>query len=77
MQIIPGHIAESESVRPTLYRSNSPPKKVGVNRHFQARWPSQPVGCLFCFSYFFRKLLLMVCYGWLPWLLLSFFGCTL
>ena len=28
---------------------NWPPQKVGVNRHFQASWASQPVGCWFCF----------------------------
>ena len=29
-----------------LYRSKSPVKKVGVNRHFQASRASQPIGCL-------------------------------
>jgi len=27
-----------------------PPKKMGVNRYFQTRWASQPMGCtLWCF----------------------------
>jgi len=30
-----------------LYGSKSPPKKVGMNRHFQASWASQPMWCLY------------------------------
>jgi len=30
-----------------LYQSKSPIKKVGMDRHFQASWASQLLGCLF------------------------------
>ena len=34
---------------------NRPPKKVGVKRHFQVSWASQPMGCLLHFIIYDRQ----------------------
>ena len=41
------HVPTQNQVSPTwLIGQNRPSKKVGVNRHSQANWASQPMGCL-------------------------------
>jgi len=34
-------------------RQNGPPKKLGLNSHFQTSWASRPMGCLFIKRIFF------------------------